>query len=381
MTDSTRTRAGACHGRASPAKPMPPGQKPGFLAQRDLREPYLAVYHELSERLTAITNYLASALQRSEIESGPEPMPPGQPEILEKASAQVSRAHEVTKRFRQLLDEDLGEFRLSHHARNGLRGAMEAELLQAQKMEALGQLTGGVVHDINNLLIVLQGNLEMLSGHQSSDQLQAKVDMALQTIERGERLIGQLLAFARPQPLRIGTVDLNAQLRRMAELLATTVGAMISIETDLMLGLWPASADATQLELAVINLAINARDAMPAGGVLCIRTCNTTIPGVGQAGDFVTLEIADTGFGMPAETLARAFEPFFTTKEPGKGTGLGLSMVYDFTRQLGGTAAIRSEIGRGTTVTLHLPRSPKVHQDRSPSKAPSHAGFPLGVLQ
>jgi signal transduction histidine kinase len=261
-------------------------------------------------------------------------------------------------------------------------GAIEAELRQAQKMEALGQLTGGVLHDINNLLTVLQGNLEMLSGRQSSDKLQAKVDMALQTIERGERLIGQLLAFARRQPLRIGTIDLNAQLRRMAELLATTVGPVISIETELMLGLWPASADVAQLELAVINIAINARDAMPAGGVLCIRTCNTTLPGeVGQAQDFVTLEIADTGFGMAPETLARAFEPFFTTKEPGKGTGLGLSMVYDFTRQLGGTAAIRSGIGRGTTVALHLPRSPMVDQDRSPSKAPSHAGFPLGVFQ
>jgi hypothetical protein len=121
---------------------------------------------------------------------------------------------------------------------------------------------------------------------------------------------------------------------------------------------------------------------MPAGGVLCIRTCNTTLPGeVGQAQDFVTLEIADTGFGMAPETIARAFEPFFTTKEPGKGTGLGLSMVYDFTRQLWGTAAIRSGIGRGTTVALHLPRSPMVDQDRSPSKAPSHAGFPLGVFQ
>ena len=203
-------------------------------------------------------------------------------------------------------------------------------------------------------------------------QLQAKVDTALQTIERGERLTGQLLAFARRQPLRIATVDLNAQLGRMAELLATIVGSMISIETDLAPGLWPFSADATQLDLAVINLAINARDAMPAGGVLCIRTFNTTLPGeVGQARDFVTLEISDTGIGMPPETLARASEPFFTTKEPGKGTGLGLSMVYGFARQSGGMAAIRSEIDRGTAVTLHLPRSPKLQQGRSPSKAPS----------
>jgi len=249
-------------------------------------------------------------------------------------------------------------------------------------MEALGQLTGGVVHDIKNLLTVLQGNLEMLSGRQGNDQLQAKVDMALQTIERGERLTGQLLVFARRQPLRIATIDLNAQLRRMAELLATTVRSMISIETDLTPGLWSVFADATQLELAVINLAINARDAMPAGGVLCIRTFNTTLPGeVGYTRDFVALEISDTGIGMPPETLARAFEPFFTTKEPGKGTGLGLSMVYGFARESRGTVAIRSEIGHGTTVTLHIPRSPKLRRDRSPTKAPSHTGFHKEVLQ
>lgn len=382
MTGSTSTRAEPGRARASPAKPTPPAQRPGSLPQRGLYEGYLAVCHELSERLTAITNYLAAALRLSEIESGHAAMPPGQPKILEKASAQISQAEEAIKRFRQLLDEDTGESRLIYRARNGRWAPLEAELRQAQKMEALGQLTGGVVHDIKNLLTVLQGNLEMLSGRQGSDQLQAKVDMALQTIERGERLTGQLLAFARRQPLRIATVDLNAQLRRIAELLATTVGSMISIETDLTPRLWPVSADATQLELAVINLAINARDAMPAGGVLSIRTFNTTLPGeVDHTGDFVALEISDTGIGMPPETLARAFEPFFTTKEPGKGTGLGLSMVCGFARESKGTAAIRSKIGRGTTVTLHLPRNPKLQQDRSPSKAPSHTGFHKGVLQ
>lgn len=370
MTASTSTRAEPGRARAGLTKPAPPGQKPGSLPQRDLCEAYLALCHELSEPLTAISNYLACALRLSEIESIPAAMPPGQPEILEKASAEVSRAEEKIKRFRQLLDEDTGEFRLIYRARNGRWAPLEAELRQAQKMEALGQLTGGVVHDIKNLLTVLQGNLEMLSGRQGSDQLQARVDIALQTIERGEGLIGQLLAFARRQPLRIAIVDLNAQLRRIAELLATTVGSMISIETDFAPGLWPVSADATQLELAVINLAINARDAMPAGGVLCIRTFNTTLPGeVGHTGDFVALEISDTGIGMPQETLAQAFEPFFTTKEPDKGTGLGLSMVYGFARESKGTAAIRSEIGRGATVTLYLPRNSK-RAERL------HRGFP-----
>ena len=242
------------------------------------------------------------------------------------------------------------------------RALAEAELRQAQKMEALGQLTGGVAHDFNNLLTVLQGSLEMLSGRQQSDQLQARVDTALRTVERGERLTEQLLAFARRQPLAKATIDLNAQLRRMTELLVRTVGSGIAISTDLAPDLWPVDADATQLELAVINLAINARDAMPTGGKLGIRTFNLAIPREAvqeqpTVGDFVGLEISDTGQGMPPEVAARAFEPFFTTKEAGKGTGLGLSMVYGFARQSGGSASIRSEVGRGTAVTLLLPRS------------------------
>jgi two-component system NtrC family sensor kinase len=239
------------------------------------------------------------------------------------------------------------------------RALAEAELRQAQKMEALGQLTGGVAHDFNNLLTVLQGSLEMLSGRQQSAQLQARVDTALRTVERGERLTEQLLAFARRQPLRRATIDLNAQLRRMAELLARTVGTGIAIHTDLAPDLWSVDADATQLELAVINLAINARDAMPGGGELGIRTFNRAVAVLEQptkVEDFVGLEISDTGNGMPPEVVARAFEPFFTTKEVGKGTGLGLSMVYGFARQSGGSASIRSEIGRGTAVTLLLPR-------------------------
>ncbi len=242
------------------------------------------------------------------------------------------------------------------------RTQAEAALHQAQKMEALGQLTGGVAHDFNNLLTVLQGCLEMLSGRQQDQRLQARVDMALGTIERAEKLTGQLLAFARRQPLTVARVDLNGLLRHMTEMLAGTVGSGITITTDLAPDLWPVDADATQLELAVINLAINARDAMPAGGSLCVRTFNTTLPRrvsdeeLSEGGDFVGLEISDGGTGMPSEVLARAFEPFFTTKGPAKGTGLGLSMVYGFARQSGGSASIRSEVGRGTAVTLLLPR-------------------------
>jgi two-component system, NtrC family, sensor kinase len=245
----------------------------------------------------------------------------------------------------------------------GRRAQAEAELRQSQKMEALGQLTGGVAHDFNNLLTVLQGSLEMLSGRQQNAQLQARVDAAIRTVERGERLTGQLLAFARRQPLRMTSLDLNTQVRRMTELLARTVGSSIAVNIDLAPDLWPVDTDPTQLELAVINLAINARDAMPVGGELRIRTFKTmshpeAVPQPPAATDgFVGLEISDTGFGMPPEVAARAFEPFFTTKEAGRGTGLGLSMVYGFARQSGGSVSIRTAVGAGTAVTLLLPRS------------------------
>jgi two-component system NtrC family sensor kinase len=268
---------------------------------------------------------------------------------------------------RQIRRERIASWRWQTTARRlrremNRRAQAEAELRQAQKIEALGQLTGGVAHDFNNLLAVLQGCLEMLSGRQSDRRLQMRVELALETVERGVSLTRQLLAFARHQPAAVMALDLNAQLRGMTELLARSVGGGITIETDLAPDLWPVDADPTRFELVVINLAINARDAMPNGGRLWIRTANRDAPPGGGRDDadrrgFVVLEISDTGTGMPAEVAARAFEPFFTTKEPGKGTGLGLSMAAEFARQSGGSASIESEIGRGTTVTLLLRRS------------------------
>jgi two-component system NtrC family sensor kinase len=243
------------------------------------------------------------------------------------------------------------------------RTRAEADLHQAQKMEALGQLTGGVAHDFNNVLTVLQGSLELLRGRQHDEKLEARVDLALDTVERGKQLTGQLLTFSRRQPLTVSRIDVNARLRNMAELLTQTMGKHTRITTDLAPDLWPVDTDTAQLELAVLNLAINARDAMPSGGVLHIRTFNMTRSGemlsfeASATRDFVGLEISDNGVGMPPEVLARAFEPFFTSKGPGKGTGLGLSMVYGLARQSGGYASIRSEVGRGTTITLLLPRA------------------------
>ena len=256
------------------------------------------------------------------------------------------------------------------------RAQAEAELRQAQKMEALGQLTGGVAHDFNNLLTVLQGNLEILDTQVTDAAARAKIGQALKTIERGERLTGQLLAFARRQALVIRSLDLNAELRGMSELLARTVGGRVAVETEFAPDLWPAEADSNQLELAVINLAINARDAMPEGGRLRIRTDNRPRrAGNGpDAADFVALEISDTGTGMPPEVLAHAFEPFFTTKEPGRGTGLGLSMVYDFAQRTGGSATIDSEAGRGTRVTVLLPRGEPAPPPPAPQTGLSEAG-------
>jgi two-component system, NtrC family, sensor kinase len=268
---------------------------------------------------------------------------------------------------RQIQRERIASWRWQTTARRlrremNRRAQTEAELRQAQRIEALGQLTGGVAHDFNNLLAVLQGCLEMLSGRQSDDRLQMRVDLALETVARGIRLTRRLLAFARHQPTSVVALDLNAHLRGMGELLARTVGSGIAIETDLAPDLWPIEADPTRVELVVINLVINARDAMPDGGTLRIRTTNRTVPaqasGDGAGGlEFVELEFSDTGTGMSAEVAARAFEPFFTTKKPDQGTGLGLSMVDEFARQSGGSATISSEIGGGTTVTLRLRRS------------------------
>ncbi len=265
---------------------------------------------------------------------------------------------------RQIQRERIASWRWQTTARRlrremNRRAQAEAELRQAQKIEALGQLTGGVAHDFNNLLAVLRGCLEMLSGRQSDDRLQMRVDLAQETVARGERLTGQLLGFARHQPLAVVALDLNAQLSGMAELLTRTVGGGIRLEMDLAEGLWLIDADPTRVELVVINLAINARDAMPGGGLLRIRTANLMLPArVGErAPEFVEVEISDTGTGMSEEVARRAFEPFFTTKKPDKGTGLGLSMVDEFARQSGGSATIRSETGRGTTVILHLRRS------------------------
>ena len=249
-------------------------------------------------------------------------------------------------------------------AQRQLEEAREA-LFQSQKMEAVGQLTGGVAHDFNNLLTVIIGGLDTIRRTNAAGEprVARAVDMALHASERAASLTSRLLAFSRRQPLSPTPTDLNLLVRNMTELLHRTLGEEIELEGVLASRLWPVEVDQNQLEAAILNLAVNARDAMPDGGKLTIETANTHLDDKYVAidsevipGQYVCICVSDSGTGIPGHVLARAFEPFFTTKEVGRGTGLGLSQVYGFAKQSGGHVTIYSEVGHGTTVKLYFPR-------------------------
>ncbi|GAC1551456.1 MAG: PAS domain-containing sensor histidine kinase [Beijerinckiaceae bacterium] len=239
------------------------------------------------------------------------------------------------------------------------------QLFQSQKMEAVGQLTGGIAHDFNNLLQIVTGNLEILDRNlpEDSGRLRRAVQTAMLGAQRAATLTQRLLAFSRRQTLDPKPIDVNQLVARMSDLLRRTLGEPIEIETVLAGGLWRVEADPHQLENALLNLAVNARDAMPRGGKLTIETANTRLDEAYARenvevtpGQYVAVCVTDTGFGMSRELLARVFEPFFTTKEVGRGTGLGLSMVYGFVKQSGGHVKLYSEEQHGTTVKVYLPR-------------------------
>ena len=260
------------------------------------------------------------------------------------------------------------------------RRIAEERLIQAQKMDTVGQLTGGIAHDFNNMLTVITGTIEILAdGVKDIPHLASITKLISDAADRGANLTASLLAFARKQPLQPAEIDVNDLVREAVRLLAPTVGKDIEIEAALSDDAWPAFVDRSQLSSAVVNLAINARDAMANGGKLTIATGNITLGvpeavarGVERAGDYVVVEVSDTGTGIPQPILDKIFEPFFSTKEVGQGTGLGLSMVFGFAKQSGGSVDVRSEEGSGTTFTIYLPKAdtsalqPSTHDEDLP---------------
>ena len=260
-----------------------------------------------------------------------------------------------------------------------LREAAEAQIRQMQKMEAVGQLTGGIAHDFNNMLAIIMSamNLAQRKLTRGETDVEAFVDAATDAATRAANLTSRLLAFSRQQPLAPQVIDANKLVSGMSELLHRTLGEGIKIETVLAARLWRTFADTSQLENALLNLAVNGRDAMPEGGRLTIETANTHLDdqyakanAEVAAGQYVLIAVTDTGTGMPAEVVARAFDPFFTTKGANKGTGLGLSQVFGFVKQSGGHVKIYSEPGEATTIKIYLPRFAGEERPALPHKAP-----------
>jgi len=283
-----------------------------------------------------------------------------------------------SERLRQELTHNL-EQRVAAEVQ--ARSAAEDQLRQSQKLEAIGGLTGGVAHDFNNLLQVIAGNLHLLARHEPDNpQVQRRVSAAIAAVERGAKLSSQLLAFARRQPLSPAVYNPLRIYEGLGELLQRALGETIRIDVQLPLDPWCIHVDRNQLENALLNLAINARDAMKGEGVIRIAGENIILNPpdcVGKSispGEYVRLEVADTGSGMPPTVLARAFEPFFTTKPDGHGTGLGLSMVFGFVRQSGGHVEVQSNVGEGTVVQMYFPRSLEQESHDAPAAITEQAG-------
>lgn len=273
------------------------------------------------------------------------------------------RAIDVLASSRDELEARVAERTAELKAEMQRREETQAQLVRTQRMEAFGQLTGGIAHDFNNLLTVITGNLELIEMRLEDEKSRLLLSRARDAAEMGARLTSRLLTFARRRRFETAPLNLNEQVMGMVDLLRRTLGEDVDLNARLAPRLWTVAADPSEVENAVLNLAINARDAMPRGGRLVIETANVTAD-AGQigaieklpAGAYVRLSVSDSGTGMSPDVLRHAFEPFFTTKPTGKGTGLGLSTIYGFAEQSGGTATIYSEPGVGTTVSLYLPR-------------------------
>ncbi len=292
----------------------------------------------------------------------------GKPVRVVGVSIDVTDRKRDTDALEAAVQERTRQLQAEHEARQ----KAEESLRQAQKMEAIGQLTGGVAHDFNNLLTIVLGGLEMIGRHvkelpasPAAARIARARDMAQHGAHRAATLTNRLLAFSRQQALTPVSIDANKLVANTCDFLRSSLGEAVSLETVLAAGLWRTFADPNQLENALLNLALNARDAMPNGGKMTIETANCALDDAYiralsepvEPGQYVMIAVADTGAGMSEETIARAFDPFFTTKGIGKGTGLGLSQVYGFVRQTGGHVKIYSELGEGTTIKIYLRRS------------------------
>ena len=350
------------YGRNAPRKGMPEGHLPvrSYLAvpviSRDGKvigglffgHASVGVFNDRSERgLTGLAAEAAVAIDNVHLAQA------AQKEIAERTRAQAA-LRDLNMNLEREIEERSAQLRMNEEA-----------LRQAQKMEAVGQLTGGVAHDFNNILQVIVGNLEVIRRLVPSDagRIQRSAEQALNGARQASSLTQRLLAFSRRQPLDPKPIDVNSIVNGMSELLNRSLGETISVETVRGAGLWKVEADPNALESAILNLAVNARDAMPQGGRLTVETMNAYIDEAYATthvevvpGQYVLISVSDTGFGMDPETVRRAFEPFFTTKPVGQGTGLGLSQVYGFAKQSGGHLKIYSEVGQGTTVKMYLPR-------------------------
>ena len=254
------------------------------------------------------------------------------------------------------------------------RRAAEEAAARSQRLDAIGRMTGGIAHDFNNLLTVIIGNLELLEMAETGNKSKALISDALRAAELGADLTSRLMVFSRQSPLRLQAIDLNGTLSDSLAMLKRTTRADCQLEVALADPLWPAHADPSQLQTAILNLVINAQDAMPSGGRIILESCNVTIDDryveqeiEASPGDYVRLSISDNGEGMTPEIRRRALEPFFTTKSVGKGTGLGLSAVYGFVKQSGGHMTIYSEPGQGTTISLYFPASVSASIDPAPA--------------
>jgi PAS domain S-box-containing protein len=303
---------------------------------------------------------------------------------LKQAEAALREVNETLERRVAERTGDLSAALDRLQSEVGERLKAEEALRQAQKMEAVGQLTGGIAHDFNNLLTPIMGGLELIAQRVDEPRLKRIAETALESTRRGAKLTGQLLAFSRIQRISMAPVAVNSVIDAMQRLLRHTIGGAVTVETRLDPGAGHGICDANQLENAILNLAINARDAMPEGGVLTISTGRVRLEAEPdhQAGEFVRITVADTGHGMPPDVLARATEPFYSTKPLGKGTGLGLAQVYGIAQQAGGTLRMESEEGKGTSVHILLPATglpAAAEPDAAPESSPAAQGAAAGA--